>query len=313
MAFDQTKPTTNGPLVSADVRDNLQHLKGAIAKEHNWSDTNPNASTHNMDVMNITVTGSTQRDTASGYDSSEGSGNIVTYVLHSIDGVPANTYSLRALLQELVNRSHRHTTHAIFTNCNCACACDCSGSCFLAGTLVLMANRTWKAIEEIKAGDKVIGIDGNANTVLAPYSIKLGNQRSIVKFCDDSLFWSAEHLMWVKSPEGVEYWGTHDYNQYLREKGVYEIEGQVYDYKGLTKKEPLIVTNGYRYGHLSGWLARQVVVDRSFDESTLVYSMAVDGSHSYIVNGYFATGFVDDTDFDYTNVGDFLIGKFTDK
>ena len=46
MAFNQNKPAANGPLTSAEIRDNFQHLKNAIAKEHNWSDTDPNVVTH---------------------------------------------------------------------------------------------------------------------------------------------------------------------------------------------------------------------------------------------------------------------------
>jgi hypothetical protein len=51
MAFDQNKPTANGSLVSSDVRNNFQHLKDAISKEHNWSDTDANSITHKLDVL----------------------------------------------------------------------------------------------------------------------------------------------------------------------------------------------------------------------------------------------------------------------
>jgi len=46
MAFNQDKPVANGPLTSAEIRNNFQHLKNAIAKEHNWSDTDANVVTH---------------------------------------------------------------------------------------------------------------------------------------------------------------------------------------------------------------------------------------------------------------------------
>lgn len=51
MAFDQTRPAANGPMASTDVRNNFQYLKDAIAKEHNWNDTDANAITHKLSVL----------------------------------------------------------------------------------------------------------------------------------------------------------------------------------------------------------------------------------------------------------------------
>lgn len=46
------------------------------------------------------------------------------------DGIPAGTYTIQGLLQALVDRSHRHTTHSVQgynTDTNCNCNCDCCG------------------------------------------------------------------------------------------------------------------------------------------------------------------------------------------
>jgi len=125
MAFDQSKPAINAPLASVDVRNNFQHLKTAINKEHAWDDANPANTTHSLDQIKGTVSGSTQRDTATGIDSVTGAGNVVNTYRHVNNGVTANTYSLQGLLQELVNRSHRHSVDQILTNCNCDCNCNC--------------------------------------------------------------------------------------------------------------------------------------------------------------------------------------------
>lgn len=44
-------------------------------------------------------------------------------------GIPAGTYSLRRILQELVNRSHtqEYTREIIYSNCNCDCSDDSGG------------------------------------------------------------------------------------------------------------------------------------------------------------------------------------------
>lgn len=177
---------------------------------------------------------------------------------------------------------------------------DGGNSCFIAGTMVLMGDLSTKPIEDIVSGDKVIGVDGLINNVIEPYSVKLGNKRNIIKFADNSLIWSAEHLLWVKDDNGNEYWGTHDYHQYNREKGIYNLNGIEIDYKGLTKKEPIIIHKPMYYANLNGWIYDEPIIDRTYGDDTYIYSMAVDGSHSYIVNGYVASGFVDDTDYDYS-------------
>jgi len=54
---------------------------------------------------------------------------------------------------------------------------------------------------------------------------------------------SAEHFFWVKVGD-VEYFGTRDYNQYLREKQ---------EYGCLRKTMPFILTGPALYATLSGW------------------------------------------------------------
>ena len=125
MAFDQSKPANNAPLVSADVRNNFIHIKSAISKEHGWDDVNPVNTFHRLDQMNVVVTGSTQRDIgAGGSDYTTGSGNINISYEHTNQGIAANAYTLQGLLQELVNRSHRHVIENRLSNCNCNCNCS---------------------------------------------------------------------------------------------------------------------------------------------------------------------------------------------
>lgn len=126
MAFDQNKPANNGTLASVDMRNNFTHIKNAVGKEHVWDDTTPGNTTHRLDQMKATVTGSTQKDPANGYDYTTGSGDTVDLVTHITTGVTTNAYTLQSLLQELVNRSHQHQIERRLSNCNCQCNCNCS-------------------------------------------------------------------------------------------------------------------------------------------------------------------------------------------
>lgn len=92
------------------------------------------------DMLEISVTSSTQRErnmtvtgTSTAYDNSEvtGKGNIKSsYVLvKQHTGVPAGTYTLKQILQQLINRSQtlEFTSGTKLTNCNCDCDCGDDG------------------------------------------------------------------------------------------------------------------------------------------------------------------------------------------
>jgi hypothetical protein len=125
----------------------------------------------------------------------------------------------------------------------------------------------------------------------------------MMTFADKSIVWSSEHAFWVKT-DNQEYFGTHDYNQYLREKNmVIKLEdGSEFIYSGLTKKKPIVIIDNVDYAHVTGWRNQTAIIDRSYEENTRVYSLVVDGSHSYIANGYVVSGFAHDDDFDYSKV-----------
>lgn len=124
MAFNQDKPVQGSTLSSSELRDNFQHIKNAVGKEHVWDDANPGNMRHRVDQIGLSVTGSTQRDTAyGGVDSTTGSGALSRLYYHIHNGVPAGNYTLQGLLQELVKRSHFHTIENNKYNCNCDCQC----------------------------------------------------------------------------------------------------------------------------------------------------------------------------------------------
>jgi hypothetical protein len=82
-------------------------------------------------------------------------------------------------------------THAASgTSVGCT-ACSCS-SCFIAGTLVTMADGSKKSIEDVNIGDQVLGADGQINNVeeIILHDIK---ERSLYSFNGGSFFVTAEH------------------------------------------------------------------------------------------------------------------------
>ncbi|WP_312516262.1 hypothetical protein [Anaerospora sp.] len=290
MAFDQNKPANNGTLASVDMRNNFIHIKNAVGKEHVWDDATPGNTTHRLDQIKATVTGSTQKDPTNGYDYSTSGGTAgVDLVTHTVSGIPANTYTLQSLLQELVSRSHQHVIEARLgsncSNCSNCCNCNCgNSSCFVAGTKILMENGALKNIEEIVIGEKVKGLTG-INTVLA-LARPLLNERDLLTFPDYDLLFSSEHCFWVNT-EGGERWGTNDFNMYLREVKTHTlfIDGKQHDYG--FEENPYVITGEIAYAHITGWKKQNVInLRKEHDPNIQLYQLITDNDHSMIANGY---------------------------
>ena len=78
----------------------------------------------NIDT-NKTVTASTATTVTGAYNSSTG----VISVLKQTTGLSAGTYTLSALLQHLVNYSHKHSLVNLDINCTYNCTSDCNCNC----------------------------------------------------------------------------------------------------------------------------------------------------------------------------------------
>lgn len=129
MAFNENKPLVNSPLNSAEIRNNFQHLKEVVSKEHAWDDKDPTIAQHKLDEIKGVFAGATQRDTVGGYDYTTGGGVFDRYYHHVVKaGIQDGQHSLKNILQELITRSHSHNVERNLYNCNCNCNCNCGGN-----------------------------------------------------------------------------------------------------------------------------------------------------------------------------------------
>lgn len=80
---------------------------------------------------NITVTKSTQGALSASMTGGADDSSIKATIPNTVTGISAGTYTLQNLLQQLVNKSHSHTsssftTQSFYDSTACACQCDCS-------------------------------------------------------------------------------------------------------------------------------------------------------------------------------------------
>ena len=194
------------------------------------------------------------------------------------------------------------------TDLNCDCNCE-STSCFIAGTKVLCYNEDgycyYKNIEELVPGDKVLGANGTISNVLGLYKATLGDQRSILTFEDQSLYFSDEHPFWVRL-DGKEGFGVHNYNAYYLEKIAKNKDGYtIFDHEicetlgkplehlvGYQGEQQIIYGNNVEYATTKGFAKHRAKIDRRYDSSTPIYTPILDGSHTMFVNNYLVSTFM---------------------
>lgn len=75
--------------------------------------------------------------------------------------------------------------------CNSSCICE-GPSCFIGSTQILMSDLTYKRIDSIVAGDRVVGINGELSTVLGT-GPQLLNSKNLVGMNEAQPFFSSEH------------------------------------------------------------------------------------------------------------------------
>lgn len=174
------------------------------------------------------------------------------------------------------------------------------GPCFLAGSLVAMADGTSKPIEEVQIGDIVIGAFGEHNPVLALHRPLLGKNRMCKinnehhtsshhpHISVDKKFYCAHPAV----ASGATYGREH-------EVIVEDNKKEMHMLYGLAAERIHELHIGVELKTIEG--SRKV---NEFDiyempEDTQLYNLVIGGSHTYHVDGYAVTGWPREDDFDY--------------
>jgi hypothetical protein len=172
--------------------------------------------------------------------------------------------------------------------------------CFLAGSLVHMADGTTKAIEDVKVNDQVIGAFGEINTVLFLHRPKLGTAQMCKINNDHSTTNHHPHV----SADKKFYCGDPDRVSkltYGRVHMVFDAIGSPRFVKlhGLKKERINKLTVGTSLKTIGGSRTVNTLEVYSMPPETQLYNLVVGGSHTYHVEGYAVTGWPREDDFNY--------------
>ena len=174
------------------------------------------------------------------------------------------------------------------------------GCCFLPGSLIAMADGTFKAIENVLVGDLVKGRWG-INKVLG-LDIPVLGDRPIWNI-NNEVFNTADHLTWTErgwAVIGMEEYLANDYQQLRPVKYSNDSEErQMWLYEGIDPKNVYEFNLGDKIAHSDGWKDVKSLEPVTMDPDTVLYALVTDGDHTIHVNGYVFAGWPSDKDFDY--------------
>jgi Hom_end-associated Hint len=174
--------------------------------------------------------------------------------------------------------------------------------CFLAGSLVQMADGSTKPIEEVLVGDLVLGAFGEINEVLALHRPLLGS----AQMCRIN----GEHSTTSHHPHISVDRGFYCMHPSVVEETTYGHEHEVINAAGEKELRMLYGLAAGRVRELVAGVELKVVDGGrvvselelySMPADTQLYNLVVGGSHTYHVDGYAVTGWPREDDFDYDN------------
>lgn len=168
----------------------------------------------------------------------------------------------------------------------------CPQTCYLADSLVMMGDGSWKKIQDVRQGDMLM-------TPIGPRECKylhttlLGPCRQVMTFEEDpSLGMVVDHLLWSRQ-DGRQNWWCGDIAQLHRE---------ILSGFGTNRKNINDFFEGeVEYAHISGFVKRTPKVLMDVHPDTMVYLPCLDGPPG-IVNGYLTTFFINEEQFDYQSL-----------
>jgi len=140
--------------------------------------------------------------------------------------------------------------------------------CFVAGTLITMADGSYKCIEDVALGEVVVGRDNEYNTVLELRTPTLGETRAaLVAFNGGKPFMASDHPVWIRN----QGWKSHDPEMTYNKYGLVAGKFTVGDVVETDDQIGLEIVSIEEYNDQ--------------DQNQTIYNLHVTGNHTYTANG----------------------------
>lgn len=230
-----------------------------------------------------------------------GTSYTYTFTSNQPDGVFTQTGSTTGTLVTAWTEGAEIIINITATNdCGTSTATNSVAPCFLAGSLVTMADGSEKVIEDVQIGDMLLGAFGEHNEVLALHRPILGDTLMCMINGEHSTTNHHPHVaidkkFYSNDPLAV------DEKTYGREHEVIGLGGvkERRMLHGLKKGRVQQMELGVVLKVVGGGRVVDSLMTYSLPPDTQLYNLVMGGSHTYHVDGYAVTGWPREDDFNY--------------
>lgn len=173
----------------------------------------------------------------------------------------------------------------------------------------MMGDYTWKRIDQIEVGDMIMSMLGFPVKVWQNKPVPLTKGRrmmSLTRASGDVLRFTDDHDLWYRNADGLERWGTHNYNWWLYEGEAYDEESDdpdmPYDYNNhdesssirvltISGEKPIQVgiflwEEYYDFATLDGFENLRAEYEDVQNPEEAVYGLYMREGGGYIVDGF---------------------------
>lgn len=170
------------------------------------------------------------------------------------------------------------------------------GSGLVGSGRVTMADGSVKALREITPGEQVLGVGGQANTVLDVKKVFLGN-RHLIATADFKLLRAPEIPIWTRNPDtGRAWWGSWDAP--LSQCDTQRRIGNLFSQQ--PAQDCTAMAPAAELGLATGWQAIEMVRVDAADHVELL-ELLLDQDEAYFVDGYLVTTNANSGSFDWAH------------
>jgi hypothetical protein len=165
----------------------------------------------------------------------------------------------------------------------------------VAGSLVLMADYSWKSNADICVGEQVLGADLIPSTVVKTSFVIVGHFRRMLSFIErPQLQFTESASLWARDSERQWWWVENVFTLQLLWKS-YKIAG------GLKKIDSHLVSYDVEFATLNGFeKLTPVDITESYHPDTRLPFIVTDRRAPVIINGHVVSSELNEYTYDYT-------------
>jgi hypothetical protein len=171
---------------------------------------------------------------------------------------------------------------------------------YVAGSLVLMADYSYKEISDICVGDIILGADLNPSIVTESFSLKLSNRRIMSFLGNEQVRFTDCDLIWAKDSTRQWWWTENAHELQLAWKNM-RLNSKNHSLTGINIIDSMLVSYEVEFATINGFEKKTVIdVTEEYSGNALIPMFKTERFCPVIVDGFVVGGGICEHEYDYT-------------